>query len=427
MASKKHYIYWRFFLSLFISLLPLQYTGAQDLKFHHITADQGYGFGNIWSVIEDSEGFMWFASEDGLIKYDGYDIITFRNDKTDSTTISANFSVTLIEDQYHQIWIGTFGGGLNLYNRNTNTFRRFVADPENPYALPNNRVKSLFESQDGNIWVGTEGGGIVTFDPRPENIGNIKFQKFIHPNLNVSNPNLLMIRSIAEDSKGNLYIGTLDGLVIVDTSRNNITHLQKGTSYPNLLNSNSILNVFCDSNNRIWLGTLDAGIDLLLPEKKVVINYSENTSKHSLPHQEVSTIAEDMYGNLWFGTDNGLSKMDDSNEAIPPNQFNNYHYNQLNRYSLLSNSVKVIYRDRKNSLWIGTYYGGINFFNPRLQMFNPIQPKPWKEKSLSNNNVTSFAEDNSGNIWIGTDGGGLDVLHRGQISKFLFFSQVADS
>lgn len=411
MTLRHHLLYWKFFY--FFLIAQISFLQAQDIRFNHITPDQGFGFGNVWSVLEDHEGFLWFGTEDGLIKYDGYDITNFRTNKSDSTSISANFSVILLEDRYHQIWIGTFGGGLNLYDRNTNTFRRFLPNQEKSNSIPHNRVKTLLESQDGNIWVGTEGGGIVMFDPNPDNIDNIKFSKFEYSNLGTSDPNMLMIRSIAEDSGGNLYIGSLGGVIIVDESRNNITHLKMGSTYPNLLSSNSILNIFPDSKNRIWIGTFDAGIDLFLPEEKLVVNYSIEMLDGSLLHQEVNSIAEDLDGNIWFGTDNGLSKINGSFEGIPPNKFSNYYHHQLDEHSLLSNSIKVIYKDSKNSLWIGSYYGGINFFNQTLQKFNPIQPKPWTRASISHKNVTAFAEDYSGNIWVGTDGGGLDVLNNG--------------
>ena len=124
---------------------------SQEIRFNHITPDQGFGFGNVWAILEDHEGFMWFGTEDGLIKYDGYSLVNFKHNSSDSSSISVNFITTLLEDSYNQIWVGTFGGGLNLYDRNTNSFRSYMFDQDDPHSLPHNRVKSLIQDHQGLI------------------------------------------------------------------------------------------------------------------------------------------------------------------------------------------------------------------------------------------------------------------------------------
>lgn len=391
---------------------------GQDIKFNHITPDQGVGFGNLWAILEDQEGFMWFGTEDGLVRYDGYNLTNYKYNKSDSNSISANFVVTLIEDRFGHLWIGTFGGGLNLYDRNKDNFVRFIHDRGNPASLPHNRIKSLIESQDGKIWVGTEGAGVVTFNPDSANLRSIHFEKFTHPELDTSDPNIFMTRSITEDPQGKIYIGSLSGITILDKNRENLIQLRQGNRYPNILSSNSILEIFVDSQKRIWIGTLDAGLDLYLPEDQRVVNYSPSESVYTLQHPEIETIVEDQLGNLWIGTDNGLSKMDASDEPVPPNNFTNFSHLDLNENSLLSNSVKIAFVDSQNALWIGTYYGGINVYNPQAYKFAAIRSKPWVSNSLSHNNVTAFAEGSNGDLWIGTDGGGIDFIKGGSNNIF---------
>ncbi len=402
-----------------ISLLLFGRIGSsQDIKFNHITPDEGFGFGNVWSIIEDHEGFMWFATEDGLIKYDGYELLTFRNNKSDPKSISANFSVCLLEDRYNQLWIGTFGGGLNRYDREKDIFYQYQHNEDDSFSLPHNRVKTLYESKDGNIWVGTEGGGVVTFDPNPKKLDDLKFTPFQIGNSDKTNLNLDMIRSLAEDHEGNMYLGTLDGLIIIDQTRKNFTHLKAGNQFPNVLGSNAILEVFVDSKDRVWIGTLDAGMDLYNTKDKSVSHYSPIENEKTLNHHEIETITEDQNGNIWVGSDNGLSKMDDSNSPVPKNRFTNFFHEPLDNKSLLSNSIKVVYTDSRNALWIGSYYGGINIYNPHLYKFTAIQNKPWVPNSLINNNITSFVEDDKQNLWIGTDGGGLSVLKNAERDIF---------
>ncbi len=383
---------------------------AQDIKFQHISPDEGYSFGNVWGVLEDHEGFMWFATDDGLVRYNGYDLVTYRNHRSDPGSISANFSIILLEDRYNQLWVGTFGGGLNLYDRDTDSFRRFLNDPKNPNSLPHNRVKTMIESQDGKIWLGTEGRGLVTFDPNPKNLDSLVFRQFDHPKLDKSDPNIFMIRSVCEDAQGNIYIGSLSGITVLDKERKDLVQLRVGDSYPNLLASNSIVEVFIDSKQRLWIGTMDKGLQLYLPEEKRVINYAPSKADNTLNDAEIETITEDKNGTIWVGSDNGLSRILDSSSPVPANLFNNYYYQRLNESSLLSNSIKIVYADSRNSLWVGSYYGGINCYNPKLYKFTPIRNKPWVSTSLNHNNVTSFAEDNNHNIYIGTDGGGLSIL-----------------
>jgi signal transduction histidine kinase/ligand-binding sensor domain-containing protein len=398
-----------FLMALLVIWAPAKVL-AQDINFHHITQDQGTGFGNVWGILEDYEGFMWFATDDGLIRYDGYDLVMYRNKKEDPGSISANFVVVLLEDRYNQLWVGTFGGGLNLYDRRTDSFRRFIYNPDDPHSLPSNRVKTMIESQDGNIWLGTEGKGMVIFDPNPEKLDNLTFKRFDHPSLDTSDPEIFMIRSVCEDLAGNIYIGSLSGVTILDNDRKSLVQLRKGDSYPNILSSNLILEVFVDSKQRIWIGTLDEGLQLFLPKQQKVISYYASESDKTLNHPEIETIAEDHNGVIWVGTDNGLSRMNDFKSDIPDNQFTNYVHQSLNGNSLLSNAIKIIYVDSRNALWVGSYSGGINYYNPDLYKFIPIRKKPWATTSLHHNNVTTFAEDKDGNLYVGTDGGGISVL-----------------
>ena len=300
---------------------------GQEIRFNHITPDQGVGFGDLWSINEDHEGFMWFGTEDGLIKYNGYNLKLYKNNPSDSSSLSANFVMTMLEDRFDQIWIGTFGGGLNLYNRNQDNFYRYVPEQRNLSVVHRNRVKTLLESKDGNIWLGTEGGGIYKFDPDPARRSQMTFEKFEHPKLNKSDMGLQRIRSIAEDEEGKIYIGTLSGLVILSKDRKDLQILRKGDKYPNKLSSNSLLKIFVDSRERIWIGTLDAGLDLYIPSQNEVINYSASIQEYTLNHPEIETITEDKDGIIWIGTDNGLSKLDKSMEFIPPNQITNFGMN----------------------------------------------------------------------------------------------------
>src|SRR5690606_33191286 len=178
----------------------------------------------------------------------------------------------------------------------------------------------------------------------------------------------------------------------------------------NSLSGNMVYEVFVDSQERVWIGTQGDGLTLYLPEQNRFVRYKATKETHTLQHNEIETITEDHDGTIWVGSDNGLSKFTDANKRIPDNHFENFQHEPQDPNSLLSNSIKIVYVDSKNSLWAGSYYGGINVYQKDYFKFFPIRNRPWKKNSLMGNNVTSFAEDKNGNLWVGTDGGGLNFL-----------------
>lgn len=408
-----HRILCLFFCILYFAS-STEYTFSQSIKFSHLAPEDKSGFGNVWSVIEDHEGFIWFGTEDGLYKYDGYSVIAYQHNKQDSTSVSGNFITSLFEDSHNNLWIGTFGDGLNLYNRTKNNFYNFKHDPKNKFSLPNNRVKTITECKDGTLWFGTEGGGIGLIKSDSQYPDKIRFDVINHdPN----NPNSLtsnFVHSIAEDKKNGLvYVGTFGGgMDCIDMKKKTFTNFHSDAKNPNTISSDRVVEILIDSRDRVWLGTMDSGLDLYLPEHHKFIHYPAGNGPGKLLDNEVETLAEDDQGTLWAGTDNGLSMMTDSKSLIPKNNFENFRHEPLDEYSILSNSVKIIYVDSRNTLWVGTYFGGINTYNSKQYKFKPIRNKSWIEASLSNNNVTSFAEDKDGNLWIGTDAGGLNFLPR---------------
>lgn len=383
---------------------------GQPIRFEHVASNDRANFGNVWAITEDHEGFMWFGTEDGLYKYDGYDITPYQHNKLDSGSISGNLIVCLYEDKHDNLWIGTYGDGLNVYDRKKNIFYRFRHDPADKYSLPSNRIKTILESSNGTLWIGTEGGGLTTVTIDDEKLTNIRFNTLDYDT--VSGIGSRFIRSIVENQKTkDLYIGTVDkGIYIIDQKGKKIQNFQQDKTNTTTLCSNQILRLFFDSKNRLWVGTANAGIDLYLPDKNMFQHYPPANNPHAIADKEVENIIEDKRGMIWTGTDYGLSMLVDSKQAIPKNFFENYRHQPFDEFSLLSNAAKALYIDSRKALWVGTYFGGVNVYDPEAFKFHPLHVKPWVTTGLSDNNVTAFAEDKNGNLWIGTDAGGLNYL-----------------
>ena len=164
---------------LFPLLVIITFSGiiAQpaDIKFEHISLEQGLSQSIIITIMKDSKGFMWFGTQSGLNKYDGYEFVIYKNNPFDSTSISNNLIQSVFEDDEGYIWIGTGGGGLNKFNRETETFTHYRHDPQNPNSISGDFVNFAFEDQTNNIWAFTNNGGINLFNRATE-----EFDHFVH-------------------------------------------------------------------------------------------------------------------------------------------------------------------------------------------------------------------------------------------------------
>ncbi len=137
----------------------------QDIRFEHLSQEQGLSQSSAHSVLQDRQGYIWIGTDDGLNCYDGYRFTVFRNDAKDSTSISGYPIYSLCEDRSGSLWIGTFGGGLNKFNPTTKSFEHFTNDPKKPQSLSNNYVRAIYQDRSGSLWVGSDGGGLSKFDP----------------------------------------------------------------------------------------------------------------------------------------------------------------------------------------------------------------------------------------------------------------------
>lgn len=381
-------------------LLILQQVSAQpQIKFKHLTNNDGLSQSNVLAILQDRKGFMWFCTRDGLNKYDGYKFEVFKHDHHDTTTLAGNDVRDVLEDKEGDIWIATFGG-LSKYNRNKNNFTRYTHS-ENPQSISSNTVTCLYEDESGDIWVGTS-RGFHLFDKETGT-----FTRFQH---DPKNPNSLSHRnvtSILEDKEGYLWIGTYHGLNKFDRETGFFTRYYHHSENVNSLGHNYIYEIFEDSRGKLWIGS-SGGLSLYRRKTDDFFNYRHETLKeNTLSHDVILSINEDAKGRLWIGTENGGLNIFN----VKLRKFEHYAYDEYDNASLSNNSVYSIYRDRRNSMWVGTFSGGVNFYDKDAKQFNHYYKKPGNSESLSSNKVYAIDEDSYGIIWIGTDGGGINRLN----------------
>ena len=376
----------------------------QDLHFEHLTTDNGLSKSSITTILQDSQGFIWVGTFNGLNRYDGYEFTVYQYDQNNQQSISHNYISSMIEDDDGKLWIGT-SDGLNCHDKSTNTFKRYRHDPQNPSSITDNQIDVVFKDKKKRLWIGTRNGGLDLFDRSS--------QSFVHHVYDKNNSNGLSsnsIHTIFEDSKGNLWIGHRNGAIdVFNDKENKFYHiLYNGKK----LTGNTIMAIVETGENNIWVGTQGDGLFKIEYENGKppnIFHYTYNTKqKNSLSGNIILSLMVDRAGKLWIGTeDNGLDILD-----IQRDKFYYYKTEPLDRSSLNNNSIYTIYEDAIGNIWIGTYAGGINLYVKDKAYFQSYHHVPGSNNSLIDNIVNGFWEDENQNIWIATGGGGLDLLDR---------------
>ncbi|WP_421828876.1 two-component regulator propeller domain-containing protein [Larkinella sp.] len=405
---------------LLLSLLQVQPFNARavPIRFKHLTTNEGLSQNNVTCVLQDRQGFMWFGTQDGLNRFDGYTFTVYRNDPREENSLSHNFIRTIYEDRKGRLWIGTEDGGLNLFNRETDTFVSFQRTADKLNSLSHNQVISMAEDRQGMLWVGTYGGGLNRFDPTR--------QAFTHFTHNAAKPRSLgndFIYDILVDAKGRLWAATGGGgLDLFDATTQTFRHFVNNPADPGSLSNDNVTALLQDSQNRIWVATEGGGLNLLNADQHTFTRFQHSkTDVNTIGHNDVISLEEGNAGSLWIGTRNGgisiLSK--DFTTVV------RHPFSETNSEGLNNGSIYAICRDRKGDMWIGTYSGGVNFYDREPRKFEHYEKDRYNLNSLTNNNVLSVLEDAEGNLWMGTDGGGLNRLNR-KTNRFTQFRHDPD-
>ena len=337
---------------------------------------------------------MWFATDDGLNKFDGVNFTVYRHRPGDTTSIGANDISALHEDAEGNLWIGT-NLTLSFYNRKKDAFINYSFAGKSI-------IRSLCSDHLGNLWIGSF-NGLYRLDPRTGKIEGYR--------ANPGNPHQLasnLIISILEDSHRRLWVGTPMGLHLFLKNTNSFQRFQHSSNDPSSIADNAVKAIAEDHNGNVWFGTIDGGLSRLQPDGKSFINYTHSTtSNNSISSNRIYSILADNNGRLLVGTEGGLDIFYPETGKVL-----RIVNDGRNRYSLSGKSVRSIYIDNNDVYWVGTFRGGVNKYDKNLAFFNLRQSNPFDPSGLSNAIVTSFVEDDNGDVYIGTDGGGVNLYHR---------------
>ncbi|MBW4888972.1 response regulator [Mucilaginibacter sp. HMF5004] len=433
---------------------------AQDLqlKFEHINSDDGLSQNTINAIAKDKYGFMWFGTESGLCRYDGYKFRIYRHDAKDPHSITGNKVLDVVTDEHQTLWIQTFEQNVVCrYNYKTDDFERIPSNkispallnlirkgnpflsPEftakhynwsvdrtsnslvqqylptgkevhysynsmNPWSLNSPYVSRIFFDKDQILWVGTYNNGInkANVDAKP-------FHYFYHDNQNSNSIADNDIGAFSEDRKGNIWVGTRYKGISVFSPSGKFFHLRSGAANNGSAASNKIRVIFSDSHGNIWVGSR-GGLDRYTDSNAEVRHYEQAGLKGT----PVYGAGEDGEGDVWFATWKGVYKYFFKGDSIHHFDFSFGKYNRL----------KTVVTDDKRRIWIGTEGGGVLAFTEatdgRLQLVRKLTHNDGDENTISDDRITIIFKDHSGYLWFGT-GYGLD-RYDPQTSRFLHFT-----
>ncbi|MDW8239070.1 MAG: two-component regulator propeller domain-containing protein [Acidobacteriota bacterium] len=379
---------------------------ASDFRVERLSVEDGLSNAFVWDILQDHQGFLWFATEDGLNRFDGYEFTIFRHQGPG--TVSHNTIWALYEDQAGTLWVGTYGGGLNKFDRATQTFAHYQHDPQNPNSLSDDRVRAIHESPDepGILWIATYGGGLNRFDTHKET-----FTRYRHDPNDPTSLSHDLIWSMCEDRTGALWLGTIGGLSRLNREEKEKARNSPGVKFINYqpdpknpwsLSHSYVTSIYEDRSGALWVGTSDGGLNRFERNTETFTPFKHDpTNPQSLSHNAIRPIFEDSAGHLWIGTyGGGLNRFDRATET-----FIHYQNDPGDPHSLSNNIVRHIYEDRAGVLWVATWGGGLNkLVKPK---FAAYRHEPNNPHSLPHNYVTAVCEDHAGSLWVGTQAGGL--------------------
>ena len=423
---------------------------VNNFKFGNLDTADGLSSSTCLTVFQDTEGFLWFGTINGLNKYNGYDFEVYKSVLKDSTSISNNRINAIAEDQSGNLWVGT-NNGLNCLNKKTNRFIRidlykqlslannprkfindllfeentntlwvatnngvikinienfendidelkffyYLNDESDQYSLDNNSVNAIVKDNTNSIWVVTNGQYLNRYNPEQDN-----FERLL---INIQNNYVLdhAPKLVFVDADNDFWIGNdLSNMVLWRRDQNTFEPLSfSKTKVP-------VRDLFLDENGLVWASTDGYGLYVLQKEGAKVIQNLVNkfSDPFSLPNNKPSKIYKDKDGVFWIGTyDKGVSKLD-----LSQNSFGHYYYLPDNPLGLNEEIVQSVMQDSKGRIWLGVYDGGLSLFDEKTETFKHVTEDSKSANSLSSKKILYTFESKDGSIWVCTLDGGLN-------------------
>ncbi len=443
--------FWIFILLFFQLHIP---DDAKELKFERYTTDDGLYNNFCIFVMPDSDGFLWLGTAEGLHRFDGYNFVVYTNDNFDPRTISHSLIFSLLEDADRKLWVGTWGGGINIYNKEKNEFEHLRHSDKDPTSLRSDNIMAMLEDNKF-IWVGSHGGGLERIDRRdykitrfklPDNTGaeilrvntlcldrtqilwvgtnnglfkfdkNRKNYKYYSSAAVNSGLKTNDIEALYEDHEGILWVGTRMGLFRYDSEKDTFIDLNIKLDSGKIYGDLRIFCMFEDSQSRFWMGS-DRGLYNFDKKSGKFIELGNGTDNLKiLSSANIMKIIEDRNNILWVASNRGLFKMD-----LIKSNFKSYSIEDILSAAGKAGHISSVYIDNGNDLFVGTVNYGILKYRKILDRYVYNPENYWDKSSLKGKWISEILRDRSGDLWVGTRLSGISRLKKGDTNFHNFF------
>ena len=402
-----------------ILLSAFLFAQSENIKFEHLTVQDGLSDNRVFSIIQDNKGFIWFGTYDGLNRYDGYRFKIYRNNPNDSLGLSANRIQALFEDNLNELWIGTSGGGLCRYDRDNDRFIRYNSDKDNPKSLCSDYINSIFQTDNNDLWIATN-YGLNRFNRESND-----FKRYLPDDKNLPfDDNENYIGDITQDENGQIWIGSWNqGLFKYNPGNDNFEKYKPKQKYARTFTnkfSENLITSHWKGNSYLWFPSFRNGLFKINLSNDEIVHYQHQPyNPFSIRNNLIYSIyqAEDENELLWIGTEFGLDQFN-----IRTERFAHYQHQPENSFSRNYDPVWAIFKDKSGLMWVGTAHGVCKFV-PNTAKFKTIQIETGNPEGLSGGFVWAIQEskvrEDRSVIWIGTDDG-LFSFNRtsGQFTKY---------
>ena len=367
--------------------LPATAAPAPTLRFEHLSVEDGLTQESVLAIVQDSDGFMWFGTQSGLSRYDGYRFTNFRNVVGDPKTLANNWVRVLYVDRKGRLWIGT-DGGLDRYEPATGAFTHFQPKEAAKRGNGNRHIRAILDDGKDGLWLATA-DGLQHFD-----IASGRFAIWHHVPGVTDSLASDKLTSLAMDARGRLWIGSSSGLDSFGPDRLHFRHhpSPQGGAY------DVIQTLLVDPEQHLWVGSMGGLERLPLGQTGALRRFGKS---EGMPAGEISVLYQDAGHQLWVGShDRGLYRW------LPASgSFEHHPHRITDNYSLGDNQVSALYADRVGTFWAGTWYGGVSRADMGSGGFARIVRGQDSPISVEDNKVRGIVADGAGKLWLATNGG----------------------
>lgn len=363
------------------AIFSAQHLLAQTKNFRNISVEEGLSQSTGFAIVQDTLGFIWVGTQDGLNRYNGKDFKVYSPVKNKENSLQSYYIRSLFLDVKGTLWIGG-NQGISRYDYKKDSFVNYTL----PRSVGEWYISSITADKQNNIWAVSISGDVFKL--------NAGAKQFVPININALDYGIRKI-SYLGTWQNNILLGTDVGLFSLPSKSNKLTKINLGVA------KLFVNDVYIDKQY-LWIATEGYGLLQYHQVTGKVTTFTHSPAKNSVSDNNIRTITDDVAGNIWLGTFNGLSILNPKKLT-----FENYYHQIAQPYTIAQNSVRYIYRDSQNGMWLGTFYGGLSYYHKDDIQFNSLNQNSGR-LSLNDEVVSVIKEDNYGNFWIGTNDKGLN-------------------